>query len=83
MPQEDVIARLPQMFSDAAVPLTIALSEDMRLKDIGGIDSLALVRLIIAVERGFAIEIAPREATRLKTVGDLKGLIERKQQPAG
>ena len=33
--------------------------------------------------RGFAIEIAPREATRLKTVGDLMGLIERKQQPAG
>ena len=57
------------------------LRPEIKFKEIDGLDSIALVRLILSVEEAFAIEIAPREATRLIAIGDLADLIERKRQP--
>jgi acyl carrier protein len=82
MSQNDgVLARLQEAFGSASIPLDLVLRPEIKFKENPGLDSLALVRLILSVEEAFAIEIAPREATRLNGIGDLADLIERKRQP--
>lgn len=78
---DDVLARIHEAFVSASIPLDLVLKHDIKFKEIYGLDSLALVRLILSVEQAFAIEIAPREAARLSAIGDLADLIERKRQP--
>lgn len=78
---EDVLARIEAAFATASIPLETALRPELKFKEIEGLDSLALVRLILQVEQAFGVEIAPREAIRLVAIGDLAALVERKRQP--
>jgi acyl carrier protein len=77
---DDVLSGIRRAFTAAAIPLDLALQRDIKFKQIVGLDSLAVVRLILSVEQAFSIEIAPREAIRLNGIGDLAALIERKRQ---
>ena len=62
-----------QIFDDDVV-----LRRDLTADQVEGWDSLAHVRLLLTIERKFQIKISPPEAARLKTVGDLVDLLERK-----
>ena len=62
-----------QVFDDDVV-----LTRDLTADQVEGWDSLAHVRLLLTIERKFNVKISPPEAARLKTVGDLVDLLERK-----
>jgi len=54
------------------------LRDDTVAPDVPGWDSLSHARIITAVEREFGIVIRPMEALRLKNVGALQELVDRK-----
>jgi acyl carrier protein len=56
----------------------INLRRDLSAKDVPGWDSLFHVSLIVAIERHFKIKILLGELDKLRSVGDLVALIERK-----
>ena len=74
----EVMAQLTDVFRDVFEDDSIAISSDTTAKDIEGWDSLAHVRLIVAVERHFKLKFMSSEVASLKTVGELAELIERR-----
>ncbi|HPE41027.1 MAG TPA: phosphopantetheine-binding protein [Bacteroidales bacterium] len=46
------------------------LTEDAKLKEDLGIDSLDFVDVVVIVEREFGFKIKPEEMTNVKTLGD-------------
>lgn len=56
--------------------LETALNENFL--DVDGWDSLSHVRLILAVEREFSLEVPPDDAARLNTFGAVVDYIERR-----
>ena len=54
------------------------LTDDARLSEDLGADSLDVVEIVMSCEERFAIEIPNRVATRLATVGDTVRFIEAK-----
>ncbi|HTU26368.1 MAG TPA: acyl carrier protein [Pirellulales bacterium] len=81
MPQlsiPDIMAQLTDVFRDVFEDDSIEISPATTAGDIDGWDSLAHVRLIVAVERHFKLKFASRDVASLKTVGELAELIERR-----
>jgi acyl carrier protein len=68
-----------EFFDDDA----LLLRPDMTARDIDGWDSLAHVRLLLAIERKFQIRFSAPEIGNLQTIGDLASLIERKTNARG
>lgn len=54
------------------------LSEDARLKDDLGIDSLDFVDIVVIVERNFGFKIKAEEMVEVDTLGKFYDYIERK-----
>ena len=52
------------------------ISEDAKLKDDLGIDSLDFVDIAVIVERKFGIKIKAEEMTAVKTLGDFYNYID-------
>jgi len=48
-------------------------------QDINGWDSLAQIRLIISIEKGFGIKFSAKEISSLQNVGDMVKLINSKK----
>ena len=57
---------------------TIELTRETSANDIEGWDSLSHTLLILAIENHFQIEFNQREVRKLKDVGDLLDIIQRK-----
>jgi acyl carrier protein len=57
---------------------TAELRDDTVASEVPGWDSLSHVRILTAVEKEFGIQIRALEVIRLKNVGDLQALVERK-----
>jgi acyl carrier protein len=62
-------------FEDDSIVLTRATTA----KDVEGWDSLAHVRLIVAVERQFQVKFTSSEVAGLKSIGELMDLIDRRR----
>jgi acyl carrier protein len=75
MSDTDTLARLQAIFRDVLDDDDITLSRSTTASDVPGWDSLAHVRLILAVEKAFAVKFSAAQVTRLKNVGDLADLI--------
>lgn len=73
-----VMAQLRDVFRQAFFDDSLEIRDTDTAADVDGWDSLSHVRLLVAIERRFGIGIAPGEADRLDTVGDLARLIARK-----
>ena len=78
MDRAHIAARLTEIFQETFNDDTIALHDAMTADDVAGWDSLTHINLIIAVEQAFAMRLTTREASRLKNVGDLIDVLERK-----
>jgi acyl carrier protein len=78
MSERDTLGRLEAVFRDVLDDDDIALSRSTTASDVPGWDSLAHVRLILAVEKAFAVKFSAAQVTKLKNVGDLVDLIETK-----
>lgn len=56
----------------------IEISDESKASEIPGWDSLSHVRIICAVEHEYNVQIRPLEVIRLKKIGDLQVLIDKK-----
>ena len=71
------LARIEEIVRDELDDENIALTEQTRASDVEGWDSLAHVRIVIAVETAFGLRFDTSDIGALKTVGDLAALVER------
>jgi acyl carrier protein len=67
-------ALLRDIFDDEELVATPELTAD----DVDEWDSLAHVRLVLAVEKAFGVKFSAAEVSRLKNVGEFASLIEAK-----
>jgi acyl carrier protein len=75
-------ATLTRVFHDVFDDDSIVVSPELTADDVDEWDSLAHIRLVLAIERQFGMKFSAAEVRRLKNVGDLVSLIEAKSSPA-
>jgi acyl carrier protein len=75
--------KLTDVFRDVFDDDELTIGAGTTASDVDGWDSLAHIRLMLSVERAFKIKLSASEIGRLKSVGDLMELIERKQSGRG
>ena len=73
---QQIYARLVEIFQDVFDDDSIAVSAELSAKDVDGWDSLTHIRLILTVERAFAVKFTTSEIGKLENVGDLVALIK-------
>ena len=78
MGDSDSMSRLVGVFQQVFGNDTLSLSPSTTAQDVEGWDSLMHINLIVAVEREFKVRFTTREITALQNVGDLLGVIARK-----
>lgn len=71
------LARIEEIVRDELDDETITLTPATKASDVEGWDSLAHVRIVIAVETAFGLRFDTRDIGALKSVGDLAALVER------
>ncbi len=77
MDQSAILARITDVVRDELDDDALALTPATRASDVAGWDSLAHVRIVVGVEQAFKVRFATSDIARLKTVGDLVGLVQR------
>jgi acyl carrier protein len=75
---EAIRTRLTEVFRDVFDDDALVVEPTMTAADVDGWDSLTHVRLMLNVERAFGIRLTASDIGKLKSVGDLMALIERK-----
>lgn len=83
MSEADTLGRLEAVFRDVLDDDDVQLSRSTTASDVPGWDSLAHVRLILAVEKAFGVKFSAAQVTKLKNVGDLVDLIQSKTGAKG
>lgn len=76
MDDEQIYARLAEVFADVFDDDSIKITPRLTAKDVDGWDSLTHIRLILTIERVFKIKFSTPEIGRLENVGDLVALIK-------
>ena len=72
-------ALLGEIFRDFFDDDSLILHPEMTARDVDGWDSLAHVRLLLAIGRKYKIQFSASEIGSLRTVGDLVSLVARKR----
>jgi acyl carrier protein len=75
MDKQEILETLTELLQDILDDDDLVLTPDMTAKDVNGWDSLANVRLVLAVERKFKRHFAAAEVARMKNVGELVDII--------
>jgi len=78
MAENDVVARMNNVFRDVFDNPEIEIFDGMTASDVVGWDSFSHINLITSLEIEFDIEFTQQEAFGFKTVGELKSAIESK-----
>ena len=76
--QETVIELLKEYMTDEVDPNSITLESSVR--DDLGLDSLAVVEMVLDVEMKFDVEVDDDDAQSLQTVGDIVKYVEQLQE---
>lgn len=76
MDEQQIYARLAEIFEDVFDDDSIQVTPDLSAKDVDGWDSLSHIRLILTVEKAFKIKFSTSEIGKLENVGDLAALIK-------
>lgn len=79
MNQNEILERVQEVVADQLDRDDLTLSMDTVAASVEGWDSLAHVRIMIAVEEEFGVRFDMSEITSLANVGDLVRLIAAKQ----
>ncbi len=74
----DVYGKLTTIFHDVFDDDSIVLTPQTTADDVPEWDSLSHIRLMLAVQKAFAIKLSAAQIASLKTVGDLAELIKTK-----
>jgi acyl carrier protein len=70
---------LTDVFRDTFDDEDLTIGPETTADDVDGWDSLTHIRLMLSVERAFGIKLSASEIGKLKTVGDLAGLVTKKK----
>ena len=76
MDDEEILRRVEEVVRDQLDHETITLTRATRADEVDGWDSLAHVRIMIAVEEEFGVRFQTSEITSLKNVGGLVDLVK-------
>jgi acyl carrier protein len=76
MDDEEILRRVEEVVRDQLDDETITLTTATRADEVDGWDSLAHVRIMIAVEEEFGVRFQTSEITSLKNVGGLVDLVK-------
>lgn len=76
MDEQQIYARLAEVFRDVFDDDSIKMAPELSAKDVDGWDSLTHIRLILTVEKAFKVRFTTIEVGKLQTVGDLVKLIK-------
>lgn len=79
MGEAEILDRVQQVVADQLDRDDLSLSMNSLASNVDGWDSLAHVRIMIAVEEEFGVRFDLSEITSLTNVGDLVRLIEAKR----
>jgi len=74
-----IYEQLAQVFHDVFGDESIKVTPGMTADDVEGWDSLSNIRLIVTVERTFKVKFTMSEIGKLKNVGELVALIEKRR----
>ena len=74
-----IYEQLTQVFHDVFGDESIKVTPGMTADDVEGWDSLSNIRLIVTVERTFKVKFTMSEVGKLKNVGELVALIEKRR----
>jgi acyl carrier protein len=83
MQQQEIYARLTEIFHDLFDDDTLVLTPDLTAAEVPAWDSFNHINLIVAVEAGFNIKFQTAELESLQTVGHLAHLIHKKLAAQG
>jgi acyl carrier protein len=78
MGNNDIYARLTDIFHDVFDDDTIQVTPTLTADDVDEWDSLSHIRLVVAIEKKFGLKFSAAEVARLKNVGEFVALIESK-----
>jgi acyl carrier protein len=73
-----IYAKLNDIFHDVFDDDSIVVTPQLTADDVDEWDSLAHVRLVLAVEKKFGLKFSAAEVGRLKNVGEFASLIQAK-----
>jgi acyl carrier protein len=71
-----IAERLTDIFREVFDNDSIVVHREMTARDIEGWDSLAHLRLVLAIERRFGLRLPSTKVAGLKNVGDMMDLIQ-------
>lgn len=77
----EIIKKVQEIFRDIFEDENLVIQDSTSADDIEDWDSLANVKLIVAIEQEFGIRIALGEIDEMKSVGELIGLIKKREGP--
>jgi acyl carrier protein len=78
MSTDALYAKLTDVFHDVFDDDSIVVTPELNADDVDEWDSLAHVRLVLAVEKKFGLKFSAAEVARLKNVGEFATLIQTK-----
>jgi acyl carrier protein len=78
MEKAQVYSRLTTVFREVFDEDDLTLTSATTADDVDGWDSLAHIRLLLAVSKAFGVKFSASEIGNLKNVGELADLIEKK-----
>jgi acyl carrier protein len=79
----ETLARITSVFREVLDDDDLSLTRATTAADVHGWDSLAHVRLILAVQKTFNVKFSASQITKLKNFGELVDLVEQKAGAAG
>ena len=82
MDDGEILSKIAVIVADVVDLETVELTPGTIADDIEGWDSLAHVRIVVAVEEEFHCKFMTKEITALKCVGDFVALVKRYQVSA-
>ena len=78
----NTLQQLVPIFQDVLDDDSLAIDATTTAQDVDGWDSLAHIRLVVSIEKAFALRFSAAEISELQNVGDMAALIVKKQTGA-
>lgn len=75
---DPIYPRLTEAFHDVFDDDTLAIAPETTAADVPGWDSLAHIRLILAVQKAFGVKFSAAQTANLRNVGEMAELIRAK-----
>ena len=78
MSSQEVYELLTVIMQKVFKDQTLIARPDIRAQDVSGWDSLAHIRFVLEVERGFKVKFATSEIAKFASIGELAKMVEKK-----